>query len=357
MTNTTPSHSVIRASAGTGKTFQLSNRFIELLHRGAEVDRILATTFTRKAAAEILERVVARLANAVVHPDACRELNHFIAANTPAPDLDHRRCGELLQQVIRNLHRLQIGTLDSFFAQVAGTMSLELGLPPGWRIVDEWEDARLQDTAIALMLQSNSNADLTRLLNLMAKGEVHRSVAELLRQTIANLYDVYLETKQTAWTHFPQSKLLTGDKLAVLLEELEQVVLPPDPRFDKARSSDIEQFAEQQWLAFLAKGLSKPVLQGQTTYYKTPIPKAAIAVYQRLNAHASAMLLRELANQTTATYDLLNRFDIAFEQLKFSSGAVRFGDVTTKLVDYINADDLQRIEFRLDRKIRTYPAG
>ncbi len=351
MTNTTAPHSVIRASAGTGKTFQLSNRFIELLHRGAAVDRILATTFTRKAAAEILERVVARLADAVVHPDACHELNHFITANTPTPDLDRRRCGELLQQVIRNLHRLQIGTLDSFFAQVAGTMSLELGLPPGWRIVDEWEDTRLQDAAIALMLQSNSNADLTRLLNLMAKGEVNRSVAELLRQTITNLYEVYLETEQTAWIQIPHSKLLTGDKLAVLIEELKQVALPPGRRFDKARSSDIERFVEQQWQTFLEKGLSKPVLQGQTTYYKTPIPEAAVAVYQKLNAHASAMLLQELANQTTATHNLLNRFDMAFEQLKFCTGAVRFGDVTRKLVDYINADDLQRIEFRLDRKI------
>jgi ATP-dependent helicase/nuclease subunit A len=53
-------HVMIRASAGTGKTFQLSNRFLRLLLSGVPVDQILATTFTRKAAGEILDRVILR---------------------------------------------------------------------------------------------------------------------------------------------------------------------------------------------------------------------------------------------------------------------------------------------------------
>ena len=51
-------HVVIRASAGTGKTFQLANRFLGLASAEQPVDRILAATFARKAAGEIL-RVVA----------------------------------------------------------------------------------------------------------------------------------------------------------------------------------------------------------------------------------------------------------------------------------------------------------
>ena len=51
-------HVVIRASAGTGKTYQLSNRFIGLLAAGVPPEQILATTFTRKAAGEILDRVL-----------------------------------------------------------------------------------------------------------------------------------------------------------------------------------------------------------------------------------------------------------------------------------------------------------
>ena len=51
-------HRLIRASAGSGKTYQLTRHYLELLRRGAGVDSILATTFTRKAAGEILGRLV-----------------------------------------------------------------------------------------------------------------------------------------------------------------------------------------------------------------------------------------------------------------------------------------------------------
>ena len=69
-----PPHLLIRASAGTGKTFQLSNRYLQLILSGQSVDGILATTFTRKAAGEILNRVMFRLAEAAASEDACAKL-------------------------------------------------------------------------------------------------------------------------------------------------------------------------------------------------------------------------------------------------------------------------------------------
>ncbi len=56
-------HELIRASAGSGKTYQLTSRYLALLAADVPADRILATTFTRKAAGEILGRVLLRLAN------------------------------------------------------------------------------------------------------------------------------------------------------------------------------------------------------------------------------------------------------------------------------------------------------
>ena len=57
MTTQTMQHELIRASAGTGKTFELTNRYLQLLHLGATPEELLATTFTRKAAGEIFERL------------------------------------------------------------------------------------------------------------------------------------------------------------------------------------------------------------------------------------------------------------------------------------------------------------
>ena len=51
------------ASAGSGKTFALSVRYLSLLFMGEEPSTILAATFTNKAAAEMKQRVIALLIN------------------------------------------------------------------------------------------------------------------------------------------------------------------------------------------------------------------------------------------------------------------------------------------------------
>src|SRR6056297_2150743 len=135
---------LIRASAGTGKTFQLSNRFLILLHQGVSPDEILATTFTRKAAGEILDRVMVRLATAAMSAAAGQRL----ASELGLDALSHDACLAMLRSVIHHLHRLRICTLDAFFAQLAGSFSLELGLPSGWHIIEALHDRYLRTAAI-----------------------------------------------------------------------------------------------------------------------------------------------------------------------------------------------------------------
>ena len=128
-------HLMILASAGSGKTFQLANRVIGLVGvRGHEPERIVALTFTRKAAGEFADSVLSRLAEAATDPEAAARLWKQIGGEFEV--------GPVLARVVRALPRLQLGTMDGFFTRIVRGFQYELGLTGG--MFDLIEGPRLE---------------------------------------------------------------------------------------------------------------------------------------------------------------------------------------------------------------------
>lgn len=340
-------HILIRASAGTGKTYALSNRYLGLLYSGISPDQILASTFTRKAAGEILDRVMVRLAEASLKEEPRTALCASLGLNS----LSQHRCFEMLGLMIRHLHRLRVCTLDAFFAQLAGSFSLELGLPPGWRIVEPIRDIQLRKEAIEMTLQGDSNREVERLLRLMAKGETTRSISDLVQKTIDDLYGLFMETDAPAWQQIPQPKPLSSELLSETIDALRSAALPEDKRFEQARGGDLSAAEQGDWQQFIGRGLAKKVLDGETVYYRKPIPTETISIYHTLLDHARAALLREVAQQTQASYVLLEKFHTAYGKLKHDAHALKFEDITRTLARSRGFGDIDRQLFRLDSSI------
>ncbi len=340
------SDTVIRASAGTGKTFQLSNRFIGLAARHP-LDSILATTFTRKAAGEILDRVLVRLAEAALTPKKMAEL----ARHVDGVSLDRGQCLAMLRQMLRNLHRLRVGTLDSFFVQIAQSFGLELGFPTGWAIVDEIQDEEIRGEAVRTVLQNESTQDVVRLMHLLTKGEAVRSVSEQIGSLVEALYAIYSEAPAEAWKSLPRKKLMSAAELRAAGEVLENVELPAGVRYQNARMQDLGNAAIEDWESFLGKGLGAKLLDGSELFYGKPIPANVLDVYRPLVEHAKAALLARIADQTEATFALLERFDAAYRRLKAGQRALRFEDITRRLGDATIGDRLEEIVYRLDGQV------
>lgn len=126
-------HVMILASAGSGKTYALTNRYIRLLVHGAKPERIAALTFTRKAAGEFFDEILKKLAGAAGDEAAAGKL----AAEIGMPALRAADFLKLLRGVTEAMHRLNLGTLDSFFARVVRAFPLELGLAGDFEVLQE----------------------------------------------------------------------------------------------------------------------------------------------------------------------------------------------------------------------------
>jgi ATP-dependent helicase/nuclease subunit A len=127
-----PRHTMILASAGSGKTHALTSQFVALLARGAAPDRIVALTFTRKAAGEFFDEILAKLAGAARNSGEAARL----AAEIKRPSLGPADFLRMLRQVVDSIHRLRLGTMDSFFARIVRAFPLELGLTRDFEILE-----------------------------------------------------------------------------------------------------------------------------------------------------------------------------------------------------------------------------
>lgn len=125
-------HEMIMASAGSGKTYALGVRLIRLLALGVAPERIVALTFTRKAAAEFLDVMLGRLAKAAGNENEAQRL----ATETGCPDLGAKQAAKLLATVARAVNKLNLTTIDSFFTRIVRSFPYEMGIGGSVDILD-----------------------------------------------------------------------------------------------------------------------------------------------------------------------------------------------------------------------------
>ena len=157
-------HVVLEASAGTGKTRVLVDRYVGLIQKGVDPLNILAVTFTRKAAAEMRERVLTelrkRVADGALKPDAWKALQDRIVD-------------------------IQISTIDAFCFGLLREFALEAGVDPGFDVADETEMGRFGREATDLALRAArgllaSDESLQLLFARVKMPVLSRTIAEML---------------------------------------------------------------------------------------------------------------------------------------------------------------------------------
>ncbi len=348
-------HVSILASAGSGKTYQLTNRYLQILSRGAAPFSILASTFTRAAAGEIRDRILRTLAESADADDKRHELTRRLQR----PGLSRQFVLDLLTSLAHNLHRLQIRTLDSFFGTIVRCFCLELGLPSDARIVDEDEAARLRRSAIQRMLEEGDEEAIIELLSSLTEGSSERAVTDTIDNTVSSLYDLYREARYTdAWHAIAPAVTLTEAALDHAIADLRAAVPSGPKRTIDAHAKDCER-AEQcrtgssdDWMEFFSGGLAAKVSDGSCIYYSKPIDPRTVEAYERLLTHAKGVYRRRVIDQTRATHELLLRFDDCYRRVKHQHKVLTFSDLTVALAQADLSGQLDDICYRLDARLR-----
>ena len=194
--NTAPTHiphELIRASAGSGKTYQLTNRFIRLLYHGQSPERIIALTFTRKAAGEFFKGILTKLADASEDAKIAEKLGKEIEVPDARPD----NFRAALRTLIESMGRLSLGTIDSFFRRILGLFPLEFGLGGEFEMMSEFEKQQARLNALETLLthhgsrQSESDS-LIKSFQLSNAGQDNRDFVGAFEGHLKNCHELLL---------------------------------------------------------------------------------------------------------------------------------------------------------------------
>jgi ATP-dependent exoDNAse (exonuclease V) beta subunit len=142
---------VIRASAGTGKTYRLSIEFISLLltYRELKFDEILVITFTKKATAEIRQKILEHLREMITNENSelWENIEKLPSDNPFQKDVNYLK--SIYHEIVLNKNRLQISTIDSFINSIFSSI-----VAPYLRISDYNIDASINDNYLAELYET-----------------------------------------------------------------------------------------------------------------------------------------------------------------------------------------------------------
>lgn len=344
---------LVRASAGTGKTYQLTARLLKILLTGAPPETVLATTFTRKAAGEILSRVLTTL-GAAADPERPKALAD-LQSQVGLPGLPRHVCGQLFHRLLKNIHRLRICTLDSLFSQLARALPFELDLPPGWRLTDEIEEIWLRQLAIGQLIDSLQSSEIESLISMLGRGDVKRNVARELIQVVETTYGLSRQASVDAWDQLdvptrPDSVDITHAAGSFRMAEPPQKTLRAllDRMADHLDARDFSPLIEQTLLVNIHKA---EITNAEIKFGRSKFPPEIAAdlhvLYQAVRSEALSLL----RSQNHATGSLADHYNESINAIKQAQAAFAFDDIALRLANLFTRLDAATIQNKLDFKI------
>ncbi len=185
----------VNASAGSGKTYQLVERFTALLLSGVAADKILCLTYTRAAATEMRQRIINNLSQLVnLDTNALQKKIANYLEDTRLTSEDMIRAQNLLFAILDVQGGLNVMTIHAYCQSVIGRFPLESEILPAMDVADEHQARKIRLEALELLSQKiikeqQKFPQMAQTLQNLARLREFNNIGKLLEQLRVQLVD------------------------------------------------------------------------------------------------------------------------------------------------------------------------
>ncbi|GAA8257369.1 RecB-like helicase [Helicobacter pylori] len=336
----------LKASAGSGKTFALSVRFLALLFKGANPSEILTLTFTKKATAEMKERILDYLKilqkenledEKEKSQNILKELEEKYRLD---PSLVQNRAQKIYQRFLNA--EIRISTIDAFFQSILRKFCWFVGLSANFEVN---EDTRAHQQQLnESFLNALNNEQLEELSVFITQclsydNYTSDSILERLRFLKNKLYLFDLNKKEPA---FDEKGFL--EKLRSLNEQIQSI----ETASDKAK----EAIKCDSFRGFLNSSLTWLEKKSEYLYFKKL--KSEIPTLESECEEIENDLKRYYEAKETAIFKKFPKFIQLYDNATSKIQALDFDAIKDKVHVLLNGYEEMPAEFfyfRLDSKI------
>jgi len=181
-----PQLKVIRASAGSGKTYTLAGEYLRLLFNESDYFRhILAVTFTNKATNEMKSRIIGEL-DLIAGNKESKQLQALMSSTGLSEIQLRLKASIILKKLLHRYSDFSVSTIDSFFQRIIRSFTRELGLQGTYSI--ELDTETLLTAVIdQLLIEAENDKSLLSWLGDYAESLIERGENWNLRKSMRSL--------------------------------------------------------------------------------------------------------------------------------------------------------------------------
>ncbi|MDR0977862.1 MAG: UvrD-helicase domain-containing protein [Endomicrobium sp.] len=191
----------VQASAGSGKTYSLAKRYIELLFSSDEnisIKNIIAVTFTNKAAVEMKYRVITYLKKAALEEDCDGFFNDLDFSKQELSE----KSSVVLENILSSYDDFNISTIDSFKNRILKSCAMNIDISPNFTIEQDYSDNLI--FALEAFLQKSQKSEVLKKMALkwvsqylmkdsgwLPKDNIYREISKIFNKSVNLGKDVF----------------------------------------------------------------------------------------------------------------------------------------------------------------------
>jgi ATP-dependent helicase/nuclease subunit A len=362
-----PQVTVLKASAGSGKTYSLTERFVQFLLSSKipqnHLRNILAITFSNNAAKEMKERILSWLKDIYFgDSDKIEDLSEIVylkKEHLPA------KAGVVIDEILRNYTEFQVKTIDSFMTSIYKASAIDLGYSPDFEIVMAPEN----------MMAYAFNRFLRGVREDTPEAEFLEKLLEIILDSrggeTAYLWDPskdFLEETKELYQKLSgivrEAKIIDAEKEVELIKkEIRDTVenlnrLIEKTGLTKSKGSSFYKILEIVRNNNLPDLINKGLISPPVTKPKKPEEMSSYEKVSKGWTLLGDQIRRyiELYGRTYYTPYLMTyeAFKDILEDVKRREGTIFINDINKKLSDYLNHEIVPDVYFRIGETIYHY---